>query len=81
MLTRDWLSSKGAVVSQLDDASLEEGKSYVNDISSSSGSHIDVDILSAVDDLIMLNLINQDKVKDEQEANYALKQLWSESLD
>ena len=69
------------MVIPMDDTSLEEGKSYVNSITSSNGSHIDVDILSAVDDLVMLNLINQDKIKDEQEANYALKQLWSESLD
>lgn len=81
MLTRNWLSSRGAMVSPIDDTSLEEGKSYVNSIMSSNGSRIDVDILSAVDDLVMLNLINQDKIKDDQEANNALKQLWSESLD
>jgi hypothetical protein len=81
MLIRDWLSSKGTMVGQLNDASLEEGKSYVSNISSVSGSHIDVDILSAIDDLTQLNLIDQEKVKNEQEAKYALKQLWSESLD
>jgi hypothetical protein len=81
MLTRDWLSSKGTMVGQLDDASLEEGKSYLNNISAVTGSHVDVDILSAVDDLTRLNLINQGKVKNEQEAIYALKQLWRESLD
>ena len=69
------------MVGQLNDASLEEGKSYVSNISSVSGSHIDVDILSAIDDLTQLNLIDQEKVKNEQEAKYALKQLWSESLD
>ncbi|KAL3806220.1 hypothetical protein ACHAXA_008662 [Cyclostephanos tholiformis] len=61
MLIRDWLSSKGTMVGQLNDASLEEGKSYVSNISSVSGSHIDVDILSAIDDLTQLNLIDQEK--------------------
>ena len=75
------MSSKVVTDSHLDDASLKEGKSYVNIVSSVNGSHIDVDILSAVNDLKRLNLINQYDVRAEQEAKDALSQLWNDALD
>ena len=81
MLTHNWLSSKVVEDGQLDEASLKEGKSYVNIVSSVNGSHIDVNILSALDDLKRLNLINQYKVRSEQEAKDALIQLWINALD
>jgi hypothetical protein len=81
MLTRDWLSSKVIMDNQLDDVSLKEGKSYVNRVSSVNSSQIDVDILSAVNDLKRLNLINQYEVRSEQEAKDALKQLWNDAFD
>ena len=81
MLTHNWLSSKVVEDGQLDEASLKEGKSYVNIVSSVNGSHIDVNILSALDDLKWLNLINQYKVRSEQEAKDALIQLWINALD
>ncbi|KAL7549960.1 hypothetical protein ACHAWF_014841 [Thalassiosira exigua] len=85
MLTRDWLLS-GAVSrradGQLDDPSVKQGKSYVNDRSSSVASQIDVDLASALDELKRLDLIDEQfEVKGESGAQEGLKQLWNDAFD
>ncbi|KAL9189088.1 hypothetical protein ACHAXT_011578 [Thalassiosira profunda] len=85
MLIRDWLSneevSRAAKVDSLDDAILRQAKSYVNERSSLGASQIDVDVLSALEDLQRLGLIDGSAVKEEQEAKDAIKQLWDEALE
>lgn len=83
MLTRDWLRKRGSYrnYGELDDATLEQGKAYVNDVSSFNASQIDVDILSALDDLEGLKLIDQYQAKEDQEALNTIKQLWNETFD
>ena len=80
MLIRDWLS-KGKK-SNLDASMLEQGKSYVNNMSSISASQIDVDVQSAINDLKDLELIgNRFEVKEEQESQDSMKKLWDESFE
>jgi len=83
MLIRDWLhkSSKGIMDGHVDDSILEQGRSYVNDASSINASQIDVDIISALNDLKSLKLINRYGVIKGQEAKDTIKQLWDDSLD
>ncbi|KAL7543285.1 hypothetical protein ACHAXR_012603, partial [Thalassiosira sp. AJA248-18] len=76
MLIRDWLS-KGEIHSsisggQLDEAVLEQGKAF---------EHIDFDILAALEDLENLQLTDQYNVKEDQDAQDTIKQLWNEALD
>ena len=80
LLVRDWLCTMAENKSgQLDiDDVIEKGKSYVND---ASASQIDVDVISALDDLKKLKLINQYEVKEDQAAQDTLKQLWNDALD
>ena len=84
MLIRDWLCkggiSKGVTDGQLDDTILEQGKSYVNEMCSIDASQIDVDILSALEDLEHLKLVEQYEVKDDQEAQDSIKQLWNDAF-
>lgn len=80
LLIRDWLS-KGKK-SNLDASMLEQGKSYVNNMSSISASQIDVDVQSAINDLKDLELIgNRFEVKEEQESQDSMKKLWDESFE
>ena len=80
ILVRDWLLKSRPA--RLDDTTVKEGERYVNELLGLGGSsQIDVDILSAVNDLTKLNLITQSKVKDDDEAYDTLKQLWSCTFD
>mmetsp|Transcript_19043 Transcript_19043/g.32737 ORF Transcript_19043/g.32737 Transcript_19043/m.32737 type:complete len:221 (-) Transcript_19043:246-908(-) len=81
MLVRDWLSKnepKSIVNGQPGDALLEQGKLYVNEKSSIDSSQIDVDILSALEDLRELKLIEQYAVKEDGEAQKSIKELWND---
>ena len=86
MLTRDWLLN-GAIISrsvkdgQLDDEILEQGKTYINKLSSADVSEIDVHILSGIDDLKHLELINHYEVKEEQEAQESIGKLWNGTFE
>ena len=82
MLTRDWLLSNSKVLQNgnIDDAVVEEAKSNINAIASINGTQIDIDILSALDDLTDLQLINNMDVKDEQSATDAIENRWSTLL-
>ncbi len=64
----------------IDDAAVEQAKSHINAISSTNGSQINVEVLSALDDLKDLQLIINSEVKDEQAATDAIKRRWSELL-
>ena len=80
ILVREWLLKSRPA--RLDDIDVKEGERYVNELLGLGGSsQIDVDILSAVNDLTKLNLITQSKVKDDDEAYDTLKQLWSCTFD
>lgn len=85
MLARDWLSkgaiSKGIMDGHLDASMVEKGRSYINAASSVNASQIDVDILRALDDLKLLKLIDQNGVKEEEESQDTIKQLWGDALD
>lgn len=84
MLVRDWLLNRGITNAQLklngqiDDSTLEEGKRYVNEMSSIGSSQIDIDVSSALDDLKQLEMITQEGVEEEQKARDTLKQLWND---
>ena len=86
MLTRDWLLNR-AIISrsvkdgQLDDEILEQGKTYTNKLSSADMSEIDVHILSGIDDLKHLELINHYEVKEEQEAQESIGKLWNGTFE
>ena len=68
--------------SNLDASMLEQGKSYVNNMSSVSSSQIDVDLQSAINDLKDLELIgNRFEVKEEKESQDSMKKLWDESSE
>ena len=82
MLTRDLLICNPKVLKNefLHDSAVEQGKAYINAISSRGGSQIDIDVRSALEDLQDLNLITNTKVIDEQEAIDSIRQLWSDAL-
>ena len=84
MLVRDWLLNGGITNAQLneqiDDSTLEEGKRYVNEMSSIGSSQIDIDVSSAVDDLKELKILTQEGVVEEQKAQDTLKQLWNDAF-
>ena len=84
MLLRDWLLNGGITNAQLneqiDDSTLEEGKRYVNEMSSIGSSQIDIDVSSAVDDLKELKILTQEGVVEEQKAQDTLKQLWNDAF-
>ena len=84
MLVRDWLLNGGITNAQLneqiDDNTLEEGKRYVNEMSSISSSQIDIDVSSAVDDLKELKILTQEGVEEQQKAQDTLKQLWTDAF-
>lgn len=62
------------------DAAVEEAKSHINTIASASGTQIYIDVLSALDDLTDLQLINNIDAKDEQAATDAIENRWSTLL-
>ena len=105
MLIRDWLYQRGEAgksggkqggeKTYLDEAILELGKSYVNQMASADAARVDVDILSALSDLKYLGLIKQISEKqnggiDDHSFNYELQtepealetitRLWNELL-
>lgn len=82
MLTRDWLLSNSKVLQNgnIGDAAVEEAKSHINTIASPNGTQIDIDVLSAFDDLTDLQLINNIDAKDEQAATDAIENRWSTLL-
>ena len=84
MLVRDWLLNGGITNAQLneqiDDSTLEEGKRYVNEMSSIGSSQIDIDVSSAVDDLKELKILTQEGVVEEQKAQDTLKHLWNDAF-
>ena len=84
MLVRDWLLDGGITNAQLneqiDDSTLEEGKRYVNEMSSIGSSQIDIDVSSAVDDLKELKILTQEGVEEQQKAQDTLKQLWTDAF-
>jgi hypothetical protein len=98
-LIRDWLTENKIYLSvgkgeeeptsiQLDYDVLELGKSYANNKASTNQARIDVDILSAIDELSSLGLLEvvqeqeslRFKTKDDQTTRDNIQQSWSEVL-
>ena len=96
-LTRDWLNENEVCISDsesrgnssdlmLDRSTLEFGKSFVNDRASANDARIDIDILSAVDELHSLQLLevaDEDqslRVKDDKSTRENIRQMWNDVM-
>ena len=86
MLTRDWLNEEAVIGKikhgKLEDAMIQQGKTYINEKSCIATTQIDVDVMSALEDLDNLNLVNsQFEPKEELESQEMIQQLWNKGLD